>query len=200
MTVKCDRIEARRLPTSWSANLMLPRKTERATKVGECTGVERFKRRNIINATIKRNRWVPGIGLKMQPPSDIVPATPNCAQPPLPEATACSHGSPVFHLTTINERGNVISAETGVHSSKPRFFRHGIVELLVLGDMLRRAHRLHLGTGCRVGVHGIEHWLLSSEPGVWSRSVILRWRLHTVGWIMRGPGVGGVGGVMVMVC
>ena len=105
---------------------------------------------------------------------DATPSAPNGAQPTLTEAAARSHRSPIFHLTAIDESGDVVSAKTGVEGVEPSFFRQGVVDCLRLVHMLRRTHGLHLRAWRWVCVYGVEHRLRLAISIAW------RWWLHAV--------------------
>lgn len=87
----------------------------------------------------------PGVKKRDNPVSrDAAPSAPDGTQPPLSEATTRSHGSPVFHLATIDESSDIVSAKAGIERVEPSFFRQGVVDCLRLVHMLRWAHGLHL--------------------------------------------------------
>jgi hypothetical protein len=120
-----------------------------------------------------------------------VATTPNRAQPPLTESSGSRHGSPVFHLSSVNKRGNIVTTETRVDRIQPCFLAHGVVDLLALGNMLRRAHRLQLRARVRIGVHYIKRRVgmrILRDGVVGTRT----WWLHIVIRVLRRPRIVGV--------
>jgi hypothetical protein len=119
-----------------------------------------------------------------------IATTPNRAQPPLTESSGSRHRSPVFHLAAINKRGNIITTETRVDGVQPCFLAHRVVDLLTLGYMLRRAHRLQLRARVRIRVHYIVRHV---SMRILSDGVVgTRWRLHVVICVLRRPRIVGV--------
>jgi len=110
--------------------------------------------------------------------------TPDRAQPPLSKASSSRHRSPVLHLSSVNERSNIVTTKTGVDGIQPRFLSKRIVDLLSVGDMLRRAHGLQLRARIWVGVHYIKRCVSVRILGHGVTGT--RW-LHVVACVLRRP-------------
>ena len=106
---------------------------------------------------------------------DATPSAPNGAQPPLTEAAARSHRSPVFHLATIDESGDIVSAKAGIERVEPSFFRQGVVDCLCFVHVLGWAHGLYLRAWRWVCVYGVEHRLRLAVGVAWRRWLHAVW-------------------------